>query len=96
MTAEHLHSMLSSVVNIVQSTGFIVVAVAADNNQVNCKAFELLCGSGRLELSIPNPNYPDKRIFILFDSVHILKCIRNNWLNAADQSFCYPPIPDEM
>ena len=32
----------------------------------------------------------------MFDSVHILKCIRNNWLNAKslDKTFSFPDIDD--
>lgn len=28
--------------------------------------------------------------FFLFDSVHLLKCVRNNWINQIDQTFRYP------
>jgi len=30
----------------------------------------------------------------LFDSVHLLKCIRNNWINQADtsQTFTFPDL----
>ena len=29
---------------------------------------------------------------MLFDSVHLLKCIRNNWINQIDQTLRYPTI----
>ena len=34
--------------------------------------------------------------FLLFDSVHILKCIRNNWLNLKNckKTFIFPDIAD--
>ena len=96
LTASNLHSTLTTVIHAVQLTGFVIVAIAADNNQVNCKAYELLGGSGKLEFSVQNPTFPDQRIFLLFDTVHILKCIRNNWLNVKDQSFLYPRLPDNL
>ncbi|XP_035212330.1 uncharacterized protein LOC118186362 [Stegodyphus dumicola] len=38
----------------------------------------------------------EKKIFLLFDSVHLLKCIRNNWLNQAEtnQTFNIPSFDD--
>jgi len=96
--ATELVTMLCTVIDVVQQSGFVIVALIADNNQVNCKAFEMLASTGKLEHDIPNPNFPDKRIFILFDTVHIMKCIRNNWLNQGDvdQTFCYPVIPEHL
>ena len=34
--------------------------------------------------------------FLLFDSVHILKCTRNNWLNLKNckKNFIFPDIAD--
>jgi hypothetical protein len=92
ITAEELCCLLKKAIAAVQLSGFVVVAVSADNNQVNCKTYEILSGTGKLELSIANPQLPDKRMFLLFDTVHILKCIRNNWLNQKDpeQTFRYP------
>ena len=35
-----------------------------------------------------------KKIFVLLDFVHLMKCIRNNWLNLRDQTktFNYPDL----
>ena len=34
----------------------------------------------------------DRPLFFMFDSVHILKCVRNNWINqkSNDRSIVYP------
>jgi hypothetical protein len=92
ISAEELCCLLKKAIAAVQLSGFVVVAVSADNNQVNCKTCEILSGTGKLELSIANPQLPDKRMVLLFDTVHILKCVRNNWLNQKDpeQTFRYP------
>ena len=42
--------------------------------------FEKLC-DGPLTSSISNPYDSSEQLFLLFDSVHLLKCMRNNWLN---------------
>ena len=39
-----------------------------------------------------HPNDPERKIFLLFDFVYIIKSIRNNWLNLNDyeRTFVYP------
>lgn len=39
-----------------------------------------------------NPKYPNRRIAVIYDSVHVLKNFRNNWVNQKDSdlSFFYP------
>ena len=48
---------------------------------MNRKMFMSLSGFDHLMPYIINPVSNIDTIFILFDSVHILKCIRNNWIN---------------
>jgi hypothetical protein len=94
LTSDQLAPMLYDVIGIVQNAGFSVVVVVSDNNQVNAKAFQTICGSNSFEEGIDNPHYAGHKIFFLFDTVHILKCMRNNWLNQTDskQTFVYPPL----
>ena len=44
-----------------------------------------------------NPFNVEQNIFLLFDSVHLLKSIRNNWLNQKDnlQAFSFPTFESE-
>jgi hypothetical protein len=41
---------------------------------------------------IQNPKYNDKNIFLMHDTVHILKCVWRNWINQKDdeQTLTYP------
>ena len=39
---------------------------------------------------IMNPIHITQKIFLMFDTVHLLKCVRNNWINDIDQTFTYP------
>ena len=36
--------------------------------------------------AVPNVKYSDQTIFFLYDTVHVMKCIRNNWLNKTDKN----------
>ena len=51
-----------------------------------------LADLARLFIAYPHPCFQSRPMFFLFDSVHILKCIRNNWLNlrSFDKSFVFP------
>ena len=45
---------------------------------------------------VVNPFNDQQSIFLLFNSVRILKCIRNNWLNLKNckKTFIFPDIAD--
>ncbi|XP_023231253.1 uncharacterized protein LOC111631264 [Centruroides sculpturatus] len=57
--------------------------------------FILFCG-GELKVSVKNP-FLEELIFLLFNSVHLLKSIQNNWMNHyhTNQRFFYPNIQRE-
>ena len=45
-----------------------------------------------MSIVYPHPCDIDRPLFFMFDSVHILKCVRNNWLNqkSNDKLIVYP------
>lgn len=58
-----------------------VVAISVDNHTSNRKFYtDELCG-GTITPSIPNPIDPENRIFLLIDSTHNFKNIKNNFQN---------------
>lgn len=90
VSGEGLYLLVQKIIELLSSIGFNIVSIICDNNRVNRKMFEMLCG-GTIKESINNP-YNEDTIFLLFDTVHIFKCIRNNWLNQRDsqQTFKFP------
>ena len=38
----------------------------------------------KLEQKVEHPCDPQRLLILFFDIVHIIKCIRNNWLNLKD------------
>ena len=95
MTAEYLTELIRTVIVNLTKAGSIVCSVLSDNNVVNRKAFIALSGLPTLQPFFYNP-VNNAKVYVLFDSVHILKCIRNNWLNAKslDKTFSFPDIDD--
>lgn len=44
------------------------------------------------EFCYPHPSDPNRPLFFVIDTVHIIKCIRNNWLKQDDQCFWFPEL----
>ena len=44
--------------------------------------------------AVQHPTCPERKLYILFNFVHIIKSIRNNWLNLKDYdlTFKYPDM----
>ncbi|XP_047001265.1 uncharacterized protein LOC124617949 [Schistocerca americana] len=96
MTSEELKSLISNVLCMVERVGFKVVSLIADNNSVNRKAYELFTPSRILQPSIEHPLDPSRKLFFVFDTVHILKCIRNNWQTkrSVNKVLQFPDMTD--
>lgn len=93
LTHEYLFKLTNQMLEILTTAGYNVISIISDNNRVNRKMFEKFSG-GVIQSSVENPYSKADRIFLLFDSVHIMKCVRNNWLNQTDnrQTFIIPNI----
>ena len=74
LTAEFQYDQVKLILNEIHQAGAVVVAIVCDGNQVNknfSKKFETVPGK---------PWLTNNNIVLLFDFVHLLKCIRNNWI----------------
>ena len=63
---------------------------------MNVNIYKMFSPTHSLDSVLPHILNPDRSIFLLFDFVHNLKSIRNNWLNQKDikYSFTYPDFED--
>lgn len=95
LKAEHLKELVLNVIETLTASGYVILSIISDNNRVNRKMFDLLC-DGEMSSTFVNPFRKTDKIFLFFDTVHIFKSFRNNWLNQDDtcQSFVIPPFPD--
>ena len=78
-----LHKMTMAVLHRLHKTGFKVLIILADNGSVNRAFFNVFCG-GNVKSHIDNPFEPNSPLFLAYDTVHLFKNIRNNWLNQSD------------
>ena len=83
--AEHLDELIKSL----HECGFFVRAVISDNHSTNVSAFNFMLkkyGSKDSPNTIKHPSR-DGKIYLFYDSVHLLKNVRNNLLNARRFNF---------
>jgi hypothetical protein len=84
LTSQQLKDMCFSIICSLEKMGFNVIAVVSDNNIINRKAFALFSPVKILESNVPHPCDSNRKLFFIFDTVHIIKCIRNNWISKKD------------
>uniref|UniRef100_A0A1B0GH08 Putative transposase n=1 Tax=Lutzomyia longipalpis TaxID=7200 RepID=A0A1B0GH08_LUTLO len=91
LIGDDLKDLILRTINKVQSINNIeILAVVADNNKINVNAYDSLKNDPK-DVFFTNPIYPNKKIFLLYDSVHLLKNIRNNWIRFKGKNvFEYP------
>jgi hypothetical protein len=91
-TAINLKEWTLHIIKTLTEIGFNVLSLICDNHRLNRGMYKLLCGGATTEESIVNPFNKEQKIFLLFDSVHLFKSIRNNWLNQQnnEQTLVFP------
>lgn len=94
LNSEFLLQTTLKVLNLLLTTGYVVISIISDNNKVNVKLFQELSGGKVILSPIINPVDPSKKIFLLFDTVHLFKNIKNNWLNEKTKTFLFPSFDD--
>lgn len=88
---ELLFSFIKSIIVGLEDIGFKIFCVISDNNAINSKAMSNFCKKKQLSIVYPHPVNNKRPLFYLFDSVHLLKCIKNNWMNVKpNQIFTFP------
>ena len=92
--AEQLYLYIRKIITGLHSIGYNVICVVSDNNAINRKSMSFFHSPPELKISYNHPCTNDMPLFYLFDTVHIFKCIRNNWVNKKDedQTIQYPPF----
>ena len=92
-SAEDLFIVVKSVMSDIEHCNLTKQAICTDNYPLNVSLFKLFSRDrNTLTPSVSHPNDPNLKLFVLFDFVHIIKSIRNNWLNLKDydHTFTYP------
>ncbi|CAL1270294.1 unnamed protein product [Larinioides sclopetarius] len=90
-TADDLYCQTLKVLKLLNNCKYNVLCLISDNNRINRNMFTLMC-QGNLANCISNPVEPGSKLFFLFDTVHLIKSVRNNWFNekTLGQVLCFP------
>ena len=88
LKAESLFDIIKCIIIDLEEIDFQVLSIITNNNAINKKPISLFCSPPKLSIVYPPPVLKSQLLFFLFDSVHILKCIRNNWLGQKNPSKC--------
>jgi hypothetical protein len=82
--------MIVNVIQILTKVGFRVISLICDNYRMNRTNTSI---KEKLPCFIQNFSDPQQQIYLLFDTVHLLKALRNNWLNQKNKErslvFCH-------
>ena len=74
---------IKSVICDVEECGLYVQVLCSDNYPQNVNIFKLFSRDKKtLTPAVPHPVDITRNLFLLFNAVHILKTIRNNWLKG--------------
>lgn len=95
VTGDELTTLIKESCLLVKHCGFKIIVVVSDNHSINRTLFRNLCGIGE-RYHVEDNICEGVKTFCTFDSVHVGKCLRNNWLNQKDpeKTFRYPCFSD--
>ncbi|GFV71112.1 THAP-type domain-containing protein [Trichonephila clavipes] len=94
---EKLFAVVKKTIVELDGIGFKVIGAVSDNYSINRKAMSNFSVPPKLSIVYPHPSDFSNPLFFVIDSVHIFKCIRNNWINKkknAGQCFYFPDFED--
>ena len=79
LTADYQFQTVKEMATVVESCGGVVLGSVTDNHRINqryCKLFNL-----KSDHEAVHPLDKERTWHLLYDTVHLFKCIRNNWLS---------------
>lgn len=89
LDSNELHKIIRKTIIGLHGIGFKVIGVVSDNNSINRKAMHNFSSPPTLCTKYEHPCDQNSPLFFLIDSVHLLKCIRNNWINQKNENQCF-------
>ena len=87
LTAEYQFCLVKETTGMVEAAGGLVIGSITDNHKINQKYCTLFNRKSLCEAVHPLNN--ERPWFLLFDTVHLLKCIRNNWISESSKMISF-------
>lgn len=90
LNAQFLYQTVTTVISSLEKSGAKVFALINDNNRVNQSFFRIFNKmSPATPWMVTSPTNPQQPLFLIFDPVHLLKNIRNNWVTDKTQTLTF-------
>ena len=86
LTANFQFTVVRKAAEIVENAGGVVIGSITDNHKVNQQYCKLFPGFSELKAQGDHILDSERPWFLLFDTVHLLKCIRNNWISEKNKT----------
>ena len=83
MKAEFLYEQVDQILKLIRSAGGKPSSIISDGNRVNKKFFK------KFKTVDKKPWLTEDGMYLLFDSVHLIKCIRNNWITEKSSELAF-------
>ena len=74
---------------LVEQSGGTVLGSITDNHKVNQKYGTFFDRRNTDDFEAIHPMFPERPWFLLFDTVHLFKCLRNNWVSEKTQQLTF-------
>ena len=87
LSAGFQYEQVVDMLNLIRSCNGITVAISCDKNRVNQSFFK--------KFNLISPWRTTGNIFLLYDYVHLIKSMRNNWLTEKMQELKYSDFGPE-
>ena len=88
INATILYTIWQSNIKVLTEVGFNVAATITDGHESNVKFYAKLIGTNPKHYYVNNLYFPGRKIFLLFNPVHLFKNFYNNFMNYS--IFRYP------
>ncbi|GBO03937.1 hypothetical protein AVEN_104787-1 [Araneus ventricosus] len=89
--AEDLFPLIKKIILALEEIGFKVMGIVTDNNSINRKAVSSFNNPPQFQVQYQHPADEKMPLFYLIDLVHLIKCMRNNWINKINGYFMHYP-----
>ena len=96
-SATGLFRIITKVISDIENRNIHVDAIYTDNYPLNVSFSKLFSPTQKSLLpKVEHPCDPNRDYILIFDIVHIIKSIRNNWLNLKDNEkvFVFPKVTE--
>ena len=91
LTAAFQYQIVCDIISLLENCGATILVIVNDNSRVNQSFLKLFPGWSKdspYQVKSPSSGSP---LFLLFDPVHLLKNVRNNWITEKTQTLEFPP-----